>query len=452
MRDVTASSAGSSLPSTVAVSTLGAVFGGSIAALLVVGFTEVLKAMLAVVSRQNVWVLILAPLLGLALSVLVLYRLGLSSEEQGSRRPKWARWRTFPPDAARSHLTDDMVSSAGVEERFPWRLASIRLLAICATVGFGGAMGTEAPAAYIGVTTGAALGTRWRRLLRPAAVGGGAAGVAVLMGIPLVGTAYILELGRRHKAPLNVERVTAALVGGFVGWLLNIWLGVDLIRLVVPKEPPHSLYQALVTALLVGLLSGSITSLSGAAIYRAKAWKASPFIRLALGGLALGASALMISMIAAPEAAIGPGGGAISWVEGATGTAVLTVLAVDVLRAVATTATAAAGGCGGVFVPFLAIGDLAGRVFAPSLEIPSDLAGAAGAAGGISGGYHLPFTAVALVLSQGGPRLAVLTCLATVIVAAFAGTGSAKMLDRILSLGRPRVAKEPVMAEDPYSF
>src|SRR4051812_9140383 len=225
MRDVTASSVGLSSPSTVAVSTLGAVFGGTIAALLVVGFTELLKAMLAVVSSQNTWLIILVPLLGLALSVLVLYRVGLSSAEQGSRRPKWAKWRTFPPDAARSHLTDDLVSSAGVEERFPWRLASIRLLAICATVGFGGAMGTEAPAAYIGVATGAALGTRWRRLLRPAAVGGGAAGVAVLMGIPLVGTAYILELGRRHKAPLNVERVTAALVGGFVGgvFYLLVW-------------------------------------------------------------------------------------------------------------------------------------------------------------------------------------------------------------------------------------
>ena len=451
MRDVTAFSVGSSLPSTVAVSTLGAVFGGSIAALLVVGFTEMLKAMLAVVSRQNLWALILVPLLGLTLSVLVLDRLGCT-EEQGSRRPKWARWRTFPPGAARSHLTDDMVSCAGVEERFPWRLAPIRLLAICATVGSGSAMGTEAPAAYMGVATGAALGTRWRRILRPAAVGGGAAGVAALMGIPLVGTAYILELGRRHKAPLNVERVTAALVGGFVGWLLNTWLGVNLIRLVVPREPPHSFYQALATALLVGGLSGSITSLSGAAIYRAKAWKATPIMRLAIGGLALGVAAVMLWMIASPEAAIGPGGGAITWVESAKGTSALTVLVVDVLRAVATTATAAAGGCGGLFVPFLAIGDLAGRVFAPSLRIPGDLAGAAGAAGGISGGYHLPFTAAALVLTQGGPHLAVVTCLVTVIVAAFAGTASAKMLDRILSLGRPRVAQEPILAQDPYSF
>jgi H+/Cl- antiporter ClcA len=438
------------LPSTIAVSTLGAILGGTIAALLVVGFTELLKAMLAVVSRQNIWVIIFAPLLGLALSVLVLYRLGVS-EAQSSQRPTWAaKWRTFAPGAARSHLTDDVVSSAGVEERFPWHLVPIRLVAILATVGLGGPMGTEAPAAYLGVATGAALGVRWRRLLRPAAIGGGAAGVAVLMGIPLVGTAYILELERRHKAPLNVERVTAALVGGFVGWLLNIYLGVNLIRLVVPREPPHSLYQALITALLIGVLSGSITALSGAAIYRAKAWKASPIVRLGLGGLVLGAAAVTISMIASPVAAIGPGGGAITWVESSKGTAAFTVLAVDVLRAAATTASAAAGGCGGLFVPFLAIGDLAGRAFAPYLEVPNDLAGAAGAAGGISGGYHLPFTAVALVLSQGGPRFAVLTCLATVVVAAFAGTGSAKLLDRILS---PAViARKPMIAEDRYSF
>jgi len=435
------------------VSTFGGVLGGSIGAVLVVGFTEMLKAMLAVVSRQSTWLLVLVPLLGLTLSVLVLYRLGLSSEEESSQRPKWAAlWRSFPPGAARSHLTDDMVLSAGVEERFPWRQVPIRLLAIFATVGFGGAMGTEAPAAYLGVATGAALGTRWHRLLRPAAVGGGAAGVAVLMGIPLVGTAYILELGRRHNAPLNVERLMAAVAGGFVGWLVNIYLGVSLIRLVVPNDPPHTFYQALITAVFIGVLSGSITSLSGGAIYRAKAWHASPAMRLTIGGLALAAAAVLLSMIAAPSAAIGPGSGAIAWVESATGTVALTVLAVDVLRAVATTASAAAGGCGGLFVPFLAIGDLAGRVFAPSLQISSDLAGAAGAAGGISGGYHLPFTAVALVLSQGGPPLAVLTCLATVVVAAVAGTGSAKVLDRILSIARPGVEKTPAISEDPYSF
>src|SRR5215471_4531436 len=102
----------SALLSTIATSAFGGVLGGSLAAGLVIGFTELLKAMLAVVSRQNTWVLILAPLLGLALSVLMLYGFGLSKEQ--SMRPRWvAKWRTFPPDSARSHLTDDMVSSAG---------------------------------------------------------------------------------------------------------------------------------------------------------------------------------------------------------------------------------------------------------------------------------------------------------------------------------------------------
>lgn len=412
----------SALHSTIATSALGGLLGGLLAAALVIGFTEILKGMLAVVSRQNTWVLILAPLIGLALSVLVLYGFGLSSEAESSRHPARASvWRTFAPRVSRSDLTGDMVGYAGEEDRFPWHLAPIRMLAMVATIGLGAAMGTEAPAAYLGVATGVFLGDRWwRRLLRPAAVGGGAAGVAALMGIPLLGTAYILELGRRHHAPLNAERVTAALVGGFVGWLLHIVLRVDLLRLVVPHEPPHSFHQAMITVLLIGLLSGTITALSGAAIYRAKFSPVHPFIRLVVSGLVLGTTAVILARIAAPSAAIGPGSGAIRWVE-STPASALTILAVDVLRAVATTSSAAAGGCGGLFVPFLAIGDLAGRVFAPSLHVPTDLAGAAGAAGGISGGYHLPFTALAMVLGQGGSHFAMLTCFATVVVAGYTG-------------------------------
>jgi chloride channel protein, CIC family len=360
---------------------------------------------------------------------MVLYGFGLSNEPGGFEVPKRGRmWRTFAPRASRSDLTGDIVGSAGEEEHFAWHLAPIRMLAMIATVGSGAAMGTESPAAYLGVATGVALGHRWwRPLLRPAAVGGGAAGVSALMGIPLLGTAYILEMGRRHHAPLNAERVPAALVGGFVGWLLHVALGVDLLRLVVPKEPPHSFYQAVITALLIGLLSGTVTAISGAAIYRAKGFMVHPILRLTLSGLVLCAAAVILAKIAAPSAAIGPGGGAISWVE-STPASALTIFAVDILRAVATTSAAAAGGCGGLFVPFLAIGDLAGRVFAPSLRIPSDLAGAAGAAGGISGGYHLPFTAVVMVLGQGGPILAMLTCLATVAIASSAGAAIASLV------------------------
>jgi H+/Cl- antiporter ClcA len=416
---------------------LGGLAGGA----FVVIVTLALKAMMDFVSSQVTWVLIVVPLIGLALTVLVLQVYGQTETARNRPRP----WRTFPRGAIQADITGDVVETAGQEERFPWRLTPIRTLAIFSTVGFGVGMGTEAPAAYFGVAAGAFLGDRggwWRRFARPAALGGGAAGVAALMGIPLVGTVYMLELGRRHRAPLSVERVLAALIGGYIGWGIDAVFGLSLIRLVVPKVAPVNFYQGAITALFIGALSGAITSLTASALYRAKKWKASPIVRLSLGGLATAVAAVTLVFIAAPSAAVGPGGGAILWAESANALP-LTLLAVALLRATATTTAVAAGGCGGVFVPFLAIGDLGGRVFAPGLGVGDDLAGAAGAAAGIAGGYHLPFTAVAMVLGVGGPHMATLTCLATVVTAALVGSAAASLFDRFagrLHYRRPTAA------------
>lgn len=85
------------------------------------------------------------------------------------------------------------------------------------------------------------------------------------------------------------------------------------------------------------------------------------------------------------------------------------------------------------FVPFLAIGDLTGRVFATIFGISGDLAGAAGAAAGIAGGYRLPLTAVAMVLGVGGPETAQITCLGTVVIAAFSGLLAARLANQVSS-------------------
>lgn len=405
----------------IAGSLLGALIGGA----FVVIVTLVLKASMDFLALQSTWILIVVPLVGLTLATLALHGLG-RSEAAGRTSP----FRTFPGDAIRSDITSDIVNTAGREERFPWQLAPIRLLAILATVGSGAGMGTEAPAAYLGVAAGACAadrGRRWRRLLRPAALAGGAAGVGALMGIPLVGTAFMLEVGRRNDAPYSLERVIASLIGGFVGWGIDVTFGLQLINLVVPKEPPVNGVQALVTVVFIGGLAGGVTSLTAAALYRAKNWSAPPATRLAIGGLAAATAAIAISLIAEPTAAFGPGGGAIVWAETHAALPV-TLLAIALLRAAITTAATAAGGCGGVFVPFLAIGDLAGRVFAPMLDVGNDLGGAAGAAAGIAGGYRLPLTAVAMVLGVGGPRAATLTCLAVVLMAC--------VTDKLISLKR----------------
>jgi chloride channel protein, CIC family len=411
--------------SRIGTAAFGALLGGSVGGFFVVGFTLLLKAGIDFAAVQDTWYVLVVPVLGLALSVGVLHGYGLDDQPtvDGVQRNSW---RTFHPEVARADISADVVNCAGEEERFPWRLAPIRAVAILATVCSGAAMGTEAPAAYLGLAAGDCLADRgrwWRRIIRPAALAGGAAGVSALMAIPLVGTAFMLELGRRRRAPLSAERVTAALIGGFIGWAINTSLHLNLIRLVVPKEPPVSVAQAVLTALFIGIASGAISSMAGIAVYRAKKWKASPVVRVAIGGAATIVAALALVQIAGPAAASGPGGGAVLWAERVNALP-LTLLAVCLLRAVATTAAVAAGGCGGVFVPFLAVGDLAGRVFAPGLGIGNDLAGAAGAAGGIAGGYRLPLTAVMMELGLGGPPRATLTCLATIGVAYLAGLGA----------------------------
>jgi CIC family chloride channel protein len=427
------------LLSSIGRAALGASLGGLVGGLLVVGVTLVLKAGIDFASGQDLWYAVFTPVLGLTLASVALHGYGRDATPPIDG-PQAQVWRTFHPDAARADISSDIVETAGEEERFPWRLAPLRTLAILATVGAGAAMGTEAPAAYLGVAAGACLGDRggwWRRLLRPAALGGGAAGVAALMAIPLVGTAFMLELGRRRRAPLSAERVTAALIGGFIGWGINVALDLDLIRLVVPKEPPGGFSQAVITALFIGVASGAISTLASLGVYRAKRWPAPPMVRLALAAAATIVTTLIIARIAAPSAAVGPGGGAIVWAETVQAPP-LTLLAICLLRTAATVAAVAAGGCGGVFVPFLAVGDLAGRVFAPGLGVGNDLAGAAGAAGGIAGGYRLPFTAVATVLGVGGPRPAMLTCLAAAVIAFAAGAGLESALEGLKRLASRR--------------
>lgn len=407
----------------------GAALGGLTGGFLVVATTLLLKAGIDFVSARSLVYILILPLAGLAAAVLVLHGhgtgVGADAEEDELRS-----LRAFPHEAIRADINADVVSTAGKEETFPWRRAPIRAAAILATVGSGAAMGTEAPAAYLGVAVGAFLGDRgqrWRRLLRPAALAGGAAGVSALTGIALVGTVFMLELGRRGRVPLDLRRVLAALLGGIIGWGIDTVFGFKLIRFVVPDMAPSGAVRGLILALLVGVASGGISAAAGLAIYNAKTWRASPGVRLAIGGMGVLAAALALASIAAPSAAIGPGGGAIVWAESAD-PRVWPLLGTCLLRAGITIAAVAAGGCGGVFVPLLVVGDLAGRLFAPPLGPGRDLAGAAGAAGGIAGGYHLPFTAVAMVLGIGGPGRAILTCLVALLVATYAGAAADRAL------------------------
>jgi CIC family chloride channel protein len=413
-------------------------FGGLIGAAAAVLLTELIKLSLREAAGLGCFWLKILPLLGIGLAALVLFGLGkgqpvqMIAPREGSpagAAPGRTSWYSFPHDIARADLTGDVVNAAGAEERFPWHLAPLRSLAILATVGLGAPMGTESPAAHIGVATGSWLGSALPRLrpwARPLAIGGGAASVSALIGIPLVGSFFMLELAARRRIPLTAPRAAAMLSGGVTGWGINALLHLELIRLVVPRVAPGDFLAAAAATLCIGVAAGALTALTGEAIYGARGWRGQPLSRLLLGGGLLLGLALLIGALATPAAAFGPGGAAIVWAE-SHDTTPLQLLGLALLRAASTSAAVLAGGCGGVFVPFLAIGDLMGRVFAEPFGLSGDLAGAAGAAAGIAGGYRLPLTAMAMVLGVGGPQGAQLTCLATVIVAALAGLVTARL-------------------------
>lgn len=439
-------------PATIVAWASAGLLGGLIGSTAAVLLTELIKFSLAgAAGLGGPWLQVL-PLLGVSLAVLILFGLGKGQPVQTIAplevsNPEAGRsgvsWYSFPHDIARADLTGDVVNASGSEERFPWNLAPLRALAILATVGLGAPMGTESPAAHVGVATGSWLGSAipgLRQLVRPLAIGGGAASVSALIGIPLVGSFFMFELGKRRRIPLNAPRAAAMLTGGLIGWGVNAVFHLHLIRLVVPRVAPASFLDALEAIVFIGGAAGALTALTGEAIYWARGWRRDrPFARLIVGGGALLSLALLIGWLASATAAFGPGGTAILWAEN-NESSPARLLALALLRAGSTTAAVLAGGCGGVFVPFLAIGDLTGRVFAAPFGIPGDLAGAAGAAAGIAGGYRLPLTAVAMVLGVGGPEGAQITSLATVVVAALAGLVTARTANALsASIRRWRV-------------
>lgn len=219
-----------SLPLVTRVSTwtVGGLLGGLVGSLTAVTLTQAIKQILDFVSGLGALWLLLLPLLGVALAVLILFGLGkgtpvqtLVPQDASVDQQLKQTWYSFPHDVARADLTGDVVNTAGAEERFPWERAPLRALAILSTVGLGAPMGTESPAAHIGVSTGvwlSSINPGLRQFVRPAAIGGGAAGVSALMGIPLVGSFFMFELSQRRQIPLTPERAAAMLAGGVMGW------------------------------------------------------------------------------------------------------------------------------------------------------------------------------------------------------------------------------------------
>lgn len=435
---------------------LGALAVGAITGLIVAGFEQVTeKILLGQLSDFPIWAQAIAPVIGLALSALLLRYVGGKDATTGT--------------------SDDYVKAYHDRSpRMPLRHLPAKLMAGAATMGFGGAMGLEGPSTYAGSSVGlngpSTLARRWftREEAKILMTAGAAAGVSAIFKAPATGVMFALEspylndVGRRALLPALFASAMSFLV--FAGIH-----GPDPVFPALGAEP-HTLRLAdLIGGALIGIAAGVGGRAFSWLTHQAKKFYSAtkPLWRIA------GCGALLCGLVLATNQAfdsplsLGPGHEAVDWAlgveeeeaqnadseksgeessssessesEGHTpegheaeypssepgaasdsaeepGTERRSLVLLErslwllallfALRAVATLVTVAGGGTGGLFIPLTVQGIVLGAFVGELIDsASSSLYPTLGLAAFLGAGYRTPIAAVIFVAesSRGSP-------------------------------------------------
>ncbi|MCP4435541.1 MAG: chloride channel protein [Actinomycetia bacterium] len=345
----------------------------------------VVEVLIETVLEAPVWAQGLIPVVGLALTAVIL--------------------RYGGPNATPSTSDEYIKKFHDPGTKLPIRQAGARLLASVATLGSGGALGLEGPSIYMGATIGSRIHYRlppkFRGNARTLLVAGAAAGVAAIFKAPATGALFALEapyrddLGRRSLLP--------ALVAAASGYLVFV-----TIKGTAPLLPIEGLRgfegKNLVAAGVVGVLAGLAARGFSAAMRWAKrfATDTNPAVRVALSGMAIIAAFVAVRQVADESLTLENGLGVVNWALDPS-LAVWLLVVVFGLRFIATTASVAGGGVGGLFIPLVVAGALLGRAvggLASSSE--ESLFVVVGIAAFLSAGYRVPLAAIMFVAETTG--------------------------------------------------
>jgi CIC family chloride channel protein len=279
------------------------------------------------------------------------------------------------------------------------RVALTKSLASALTIGSGGSVGREGPIVQIGASVGSAVG-QWLRMpadrMRTLTAAGAAGGIAAAFNAPIAGAFFALEvIARNFAAPTFGPVVLGAVFATIVS---RSYFG-EAPAFVVPPFQVGSLWETPLAALL-GLLCGVVALL---------------FISL-LGGLERFFAQLRIPDAAKPALG-GAIMGALLWLSPSlygvgyqTMDAMLrgdlawqALLLLLLAKPLATSVTLGSGGSGGVFLPTLFVGGLAGGLFGlatneliPAAQTAPGAWALVGMAALLAGTSHAPVTAILL--------------------------------------------------------
>jgi CIC family chloride channel protein len=290
----------------------------------------------------------------------------------------------------------------------PRHLAA-RIGAAIATLGSGGALGLEGPSLY----GGSALGSMIQRRLpkpfrgsdhRTLLVAGAAAGVAAIFKAPATGAIFALEVPYRDDMARRM--LLPALVASASGYLTFVTLS-DTTPLLSVGEFSISSFQLidLLGALLVGIMCAIGARAFAKLIRIAKGFslRAMP-LRLTVSSISMIALYFISRELTGLPLSLGAGYEVFrEWLFVERDIAVWLLIAVFLIRCLASAFTTAGGGVGGVFIPLVVGGGLVGRGIAEVIHPDrAPLYTLLGIAAFLGAGYRVPLAAVMFVAETTG--------------------------------------------------
>jgi CIC family chloride channel protein len=338
------------------------------------------------VVEGPLWVGALAPGLGLVLAAILLRTVGRGA----------------------SPATSDEYLRAFHDADYPLRPRAFvgRMAAAAATLGSGGAMGLEGPSIYGGSAVGSMIQRRLPAAFRGAdhrtlLVAGAAAGVAAIFKAPATGAIFALEVPFRDQFARRM--LLPALVASASGYL--VFVALSDVRPIFAFQIERTAtfeYRDLAGAVLIGVCCAVGARAFSRLIRHAKVVALQhAAIRIAGAAVVLAGLFVVSRLLTGESLTIGSGYEVIRWL--AEDHAVWLLLAVFVLRSLATATTVAGGGVGGLFIPLVVGGAIVGRMVGEVVN-PDDrtLFIIIGMAAFLGAGYRVPLAAVVFVAETTG--------------------------------------------------
>jgi CIC family chloride channel protein len=268
--------------------------------------------------------------------------------------------RRFAPDTLRNGVAEVILALAKRGGRLRPRSAPLTLLCAGLSIGTGGSVGPEGPIVHAGASVGSSLG-QWLGLpphaLRTLAGCGAAGGIAAIFNAPIAGVLFAAEVVLGHFA-----------VGTVVPLVIAAAVAAATARAIIGGAPAFSApAYGVLSAWGMGLhlVIGVAGGLVSAGFIRAVALAERAFDRLG-GGWAVkaitGGAFIALVGTVLPEA-LGAGYRPVTEAIRSEITArhgVAALLAIALVKVLATAVTLASGGTGGVFAPSLVIGSALG--------------------------------------------------------------------------------------------